>query len=150
MYPKHYVLKKLCVQITINLAFYLLLFFPFFSLRFHLCFFPLFGSYGFTFAFLPFSNLLTVPLLYFAINPCVYFMCRNGWPLHSHKWIYGIMHNWRSKGCRKYVNHVKGKNTIQLRSSTPNRGFFAFEHHGNNLQSWFFHFSCSHDRNQIT
>jgi hypothetical protein len=103
-----------------------------------LCFFPLFGPFGFVFAFLPFSDLLIVPLLHFVINPCVYFMCRNGWILHNHKWIYGIMHNWRSKGCKKDVSKVKGKNTIQLKGSTPNCGFIAFENHGNSLQSSFF------------
>jgi hypothetical protein len=91
--------------------------------------------------FLPFVLSLTfliVPLFHFAIKPCVYFMCGKGWILHSHKWIYGIMHNWRSKGCKNDVNQVKGKNTSWLRCSTPNHEFIAFEHHGNNLQSSFF------------
>jgi len=140
MYPKHYVLKKLCIQITINLTFYLFVFFifPFLGLCLCLCFLPLFGPFGLVFAFPPFFDLLIVPLLHFAINPCVYFMCKNGWILHSHKWIYGIMQNWRSKGCRKDVSQVKGKNTIQLKGSTPNCGFITFEHHGNSLQSSFF------------
>ncbi len=140
MYPKHYVPKKLCIQITINLTFYLFVFFfsPFFGPLLML-FFPLYLAYlAFFFVFPPFSDLLIVPLLHFAIKPCVYFMCKNGWILDSRKWIYGIMHNWRSKGCKNDVSQVKGKNTIQLRGSTPNRGFIAFEHHGNNLQSSIF------------
>jgi hypothetical protein len=49
------------------------------------------------------------------------------------------MHSWKLKGCKKDVSQMKGKNTIWLRGSTPNHGFIAFEHHGNNLQSSFFH-----------
>jgi hypothetical protein len=116
----------------------LFLFISFLGLCLCLCFFPLFGPFGFFFAFPPFSDLLIIPLLCFAINPCLYFMCRNGWILHSCKWIYNIMHNWRSRGCKKDVNQVTSRNTIRLRGSTPNRGFITFEHHGNSLQSSFF------------
>jgi len=138
MHPKHYVLNKLCIQITKILTFYFFVYFfpPFLGLYLCscLCFFPLFDPFGFVFTFLPFSNLLIVPLFHFVIKPCVYFMCRNGWILHNRKWIYGIMHNWRSKGCKKDVGQVKGKSTIWLKGSTPNCGFITFEHHGNNLQ----------------
>ncbi len=140
MYPKHYVPKKLCIQITINLTFYFFGFFfpPFLGPCLCLCFFLLFDPFGFVFAFLPFSHLLIVPLLHFAINPCVYIMCRNGWILHNHKWIYGIMHTWRSKGCTKDVSQMRGKNTIWLKGLAPNHGFIAFKHHGNSLQWSFF------------
>jgi hypothetical protein len=120
------------------LTFYLHFFFPFLGLCLCLCFFPLFGPFGFVFSFPLFSDLLIVPLLHFGINPCVYFMCKNGWILHNCKWIYGIMHNCKSRGCKIDVSQMEGKNTIQIKGSTLNCGFIAFEHHGNSLQSSFF------------
>jgi hypothetical protein len=80
MCPKNYLLKKLYIQITINLAFWFFvnLFVSSFELFFFFIFYCLCDPFDFAFAFPPISNLLIVPLLHFAIDPCVYYMCRNG------------------------------------------------------------------------
>ncbi len=127
MYLKHYVPKKLCIQITINLTFYLFVY--------------IYISFFGPLLMLMFFSFIWPIWLCFCLSSFLWpFNCSSTsfWILHSHKWIYGTMHNWRSKGCKKDVSQVKGKNTIRLKGSTPNHGFIAFEHRCNSLQSSIF------------
>jgi hypothetical protein len=50
-------------------------------------------------------------------------------PTFNHKWVYGKMHNWRLRGCKKNDNQTKSKSTTCLEGSTPNGGAITFEYH---------------------